>query len=124
MAIANNNNQQSYIFNKTFTISGGSESYVQLLSELNSQPFNLSKINLEVVCAGLDSTVILSQFKGNSNVYASMSPILDTSTGVAIADVLTNGSYFITSGTDGFFLGLYLNVGTATTGTVTIIGRA
>ena len=96
---------------------------VSQITELNSQPYNDSKITLEVICATLDSTVTLAQFQGNQNNFTKMSPILDTQSGLAISDVLTNGNYIMYSSLRAFFLGLQLNPDSATTGTVTIIGR-
>lgn len=124
MAIEEQDRYQNYTFSKTFTVAGASDNYTQILSESNTLPFNDSVITLSIVCAGLDAPVTLNQFQGNNDIFASMSPIVDTLTNTNVSDVLIDGNYSIKTTLSSFFLGLEVVYGSATTGTITIIGRA
>ena len=111
---------------KVFTIVAATpESFTTQLSLANTSiAYYDSKINLEVVCAGLDGNVTLSQFQGLQNDVNAMSAINDTATDLPIVTTLTNGNYFLKSVTRAFFLGLTLDPLSATTGTVTVIIKA
>lgn len=117
---------EDQLISKTFTVvAATNEDYTTQLSDINTAlPYYDRRITLEIVCDSLDSTVTLSQKQGLQDDISTMAPILDTETGASIADVLTNGNYIIESVTRSFFLGLSLDVGSATTGTVTVIIRA
>ena len=108
----------------TFTVDAGTDSVTQQISQLNAQPYNNSRVTLSIVCASLDATVTLAQLQGNNETFAEMSPILDTQTGLAVSDVLTNGNYVIYSELRAFFLGISCAYGSATTGTITVTIRA
>ena len=114
------------IVSKVFTIVAvTNESYTTQLSLANTVlPYEDSKVNLEVVCDSLDSVVTLSQFQGLQDDITKMSAINDTATKLPIVTTLTNGNYFLKSVTRAFFIGLTLNVQSATTGTVTVIIKA
>jgi hypothetical protein len=124
MAIVNDDSINSQLFSKVFTVSAGPpETFTQQLSQINSQLLD-SKIELTVVASGLDADVQLSQFQGNTGTFSDMGAILDTQTELPIQDIITNESRPIISTTRFFYLGLELDPLTATTGTVTVTGRA
>lgn len=124
MPIGANNSIEGQLFSKVFTIgAGATEEFIQNLSEINSQLID-SRIELTVVASGLDADVQLSQFQGNTETFSDMGPVLDTVSFTPIVDIISNGSVSIISTTRFFFLGLELAKLTATTGTITVTGRA
>lgn len=124
MSIPKTDTKQSQLEENIFTIGAGpTEEFTINLSDINAQLDN-SKIIIEVVAAGLDADVQLSQFQGNTNTFASMSPILDTVSFNPVITTISNGSFMLISTTRAFFLGLELAKLTATTGTVTVTIRA
>ena len=125
MAITPSDQYTDELFSVVFTISGGDATATQGMSLINSGAVSNSRITLTIVCAGLDSDVVLSQLEGNIEDVAKMSPVLDATELTPIADTLSGSDiYVIFSEIKSFFLGLSLAVGSATTGTVTITGRA
>jgi hypothetical protein len=125
MAINSTDTYLEEVFSYTFTISGGDDSTTQQTSLKNASAGLNSRLTLTVETSGLDSSVTLEQYEGNIEDIAKMSSILDAS-GTAITDTLASGSdtYVIYSEYRSFFIGLKLLVNSATTGTVTITGRA
>jgi hypothetical protein len=125
MAINPTDNYNEELFTYTFTISGGDDSTTQQTSLNNFVASVKSKLTLTVNCSSLDAPVTLEQYEGNLDDITKMGPILDASTQTAIADTLEgSNNYVIYSEYKSFFVGLKLIVGSATTGTVTITGRA
>lgn len=124
MSIENDDSISLQTFSIPITIVAATpEEFAQQLSIFNNQAIN-PKLELTVVATGLDADVQLSLFQGNTETFSDMGAILDTETSIPIADTISNGSTSIIATTRFFFLGIELDPLTATTGTVTITGRA
>lgn len=79
-------------------------------------------IALEIEATGLDAVVDLKWLQGNTDDITKMSPVIDADT-VDVETSITNGDYFLIAEMEGIYLGLELNLLTATAGILTITGR-